>query len=320
MDNAQALSRQSWIEDEREEAIEDGPVSLGFELDGVTIPIAQLLPAKPMDTKMTNSTKYHSILASIREVGVIEPPVVYPIKNGNGQSKPPTQYIVLDGHVRLKALMELEQTEVFCLIARDDEAYTYNQRVNRLQPIQEHFMILRALERGVDEQRIARALKVDVSKIRQKRDLLRGICQEAVDLLKNTNVPAETIRHLRRVKPGRQVEIVEMMGMVANYGSPYCQALVAATPKEMLTDERVKNRVVLSAENVARMQREMEALQRDMQNHEDTYGQNFLNLVIVRGYLAKLLENGKVVRFLSNRHPDVLNAFQQIVESTSLEG
>lgn len=45
-----------------------------------------------------------------------------------------------------------------------------------------------------------------------------------------------------------------------------------------------------------------------------------MSLVIVRGYLAKLLDNARVVRFLSSNHPDMLNAFQQIVDSTSLEG
>lgn len=68
------------------------------------------------------------------------------------------------------------------------------------------------------------------------------------------------------------------------------------------------------------MQREMETLERDLHAHEDNYGTNFLNLVIVRGYLAKLLDNVRVVRFLSSNHPDMLDAFQQIVESTSLEG
>ena len=68
------------------------------------------------------------------------------------------------------------------------------------------------------------------------------------------------------------------------------------------------------------MEREMEALHRDLQAHEDSYGQNFLNLVVVRGYLSRLLENERVVRFCSQNSPDVLDAFQQIVESTSLEG
>ena len=49
----------------------------------------------------------------------------------------------------LEALRELAAQNALCLISTDDEAYTYNKRVNRLATVQEHFMILRALERGV---------------------------------------------------------------------------------------------------------------------------------------------------------------------------
>jgi len=41
--------------------------------------------------------------------------------------------------------------------------------------------------------------------------------------------------------------------------------------------------------------------------------------MLVRGYLSKLLDNGRVVCFLSNNRPDVMNMFQEIVKSTSLE-
>ncbi|WP_425618764.1 plasmid partitioning protein RepB C-terminal domain-containing protein [Anatilimnocola sp. NA78] len=59
--------------------------------------------------------------------------------------------------------------------ATDDEAFTYNHKVSRLPPVQEHFMILRALEHGVSEVRLARALDVDIASMRQKRDMLDGI-------------------------------------------------------------------------------------------------------------------------------------------------
>lgn len=39
---------------------------------------------------------------------------------------------MLDGHIRLAALRELGRREVPCLVATDDEAYTYNNRINRL--------------------------------------------------------------------------------------------------------------------------------------------------------------------------------------------
>ena len=292
-----------------------GGLKLGFEMNGKTLRIADILPSRKPDEKLQASRKYATVVASIREVGIIEPPVVHPMGEG-----PDAKYLLLDGHMRVEALKEIGKDTVFCLISTDDESYTYNNKVNQVTAIQEHFMILKAIERGVSEDRIASALKVDVSLIRQKRNLLQGICPEAVDLLKDVAAGAVTIRKLKKVKPSRQVEIVEMMLMVHNFSSVYCEALIAATPKSLLTDTQAKKNPRLSPEDIARMEREMETLQRDLQAHEDNYGQNFLNLVVVRGYLSKLIDNGRVVRFLSNNYPDVMNAFQQIVESTSLEG
>lgn len=290
-------------------------VRLAFEPDTLELEMSAILPARAVSSNVKTSPKYAAIAASIEEVGVIEPPVVYPLRGGTGQ------YLLLDGHLRIEALKDAGEQRVTCLVSTDDEAYTYNHKVNRLMPIQEHFMIMKALERGVSEDRIARALCVNVSRIREKRNLLRGICDDAVTLLKGAPIGVAAIQHLRKVKPIRQVEIAEMMSIVANYSSSYIQALVAATPKEqMVAVEPGKAVATLSPEEIARMQREMEALQRDLQAREDTYGTNFLNLVIVRGYLAKLLDNARVVRFLSSNHPDMLNAFQQIVDSTSLEG
>jgi hypothetical protein len=45
-------------------------------------------------------------------------------------------YMLVDGHLRHAALMDLGNSEAPCLIADDDEAFTYNKRVNRLSTIQ----------------------------------------------------------------------------------------------------------------------------------------------------------------------------------------
>lgn len=42
-------------------------------------------------------------------------------------------------------------------------------------------------------------------------------------------------------------------------------------------------------------------------------------MVLARGYLAKLLENKSVARFIKQRRPEVLEQFMVIVETTSLE-
>ncbi len=123
------------------------------------------------------------------------------------------------------------------------------------------------------------------------------------------------------MKPARQVEILELMLMVGNTTGTYCQALVAATPEwERVEAPKPGGKALLSATDMARIQREVEALQLDLQAHEETYGRSFLQLVGVRGYLAKLLNNEAVSRFLTTRYPDVSEGFRQIVESTSLEG
>jgi hypothetical protein len=64
--------------------------------------------------------------------------------------------------LRIDVLKEMGETEVTCLVSTDDEAFIYNKRVNRPAMIQEHRMILKAVQRGAPEDRIAKALNVDV--------------------------------------------------------------------------------------------------------------------------------------------------------------
>lgn len=62
-----------------------------------------------------------------------------------GKPSRESQYILLDGHTRLVALKQLGFDKAPCLVATNDESYTYNNRVNRLSSIQEHLMIRRAV-------------------------------------------------------------------------------------------------------------------------------------------------------------------------------
>ena len=94
-----------------------------------------------------------------REVGLIEAPVVAPFKKEKG-------YPLLDGHLRIMALKELGVERVSCLISSDDETYTYNKYINRLSAIQEHRMIVKAVQSGVSEEKLARALNLEISTIR----------------------------------------------------------------------------------------------------------------------------------------------------------
>jgi hypothetical protein len=192
-------------------------------------------------------------------------------------------------------------------------------KVSRLSAIQEHFMILRAIKNGVAESRIARALNIDVASIRQKRDLLEGICPEAVQRLKDRPAPGQALREMRRVKPMRQIEIAELMCAAGNFSVGYARCLVTATPEEQLIDGNHGHAAKgLSPEDIARMEHEMESLGREFKLIEESHGKNTLNLVIVAAYLRKLLENTRVTRYLAQNHAEIHTEFQKLVESRSL--
>ena len=115
-------------------------VELGFIPEPLLIPMDNILLSRKVSPESIRSRKFDQILASIEEVGLIEPLSVVPEGKGGNQSG---RYILLDGHFRLIALQQLNCTEACCLVATDDESYTYNSRVNRLSTVQEHFMLRR---------------------------------------------------------------------------------------------------------------------------------------------------------------------------------
>jgi hypothetical protein len=235
------------------------------------------------------------------------------------QANSPGQYLLVDGHVRVEILKELGRENIECLISNDDEAFTYNHKVNQLSPIQEHFMILKAINKGVSEERIAKALNVDVAHIRRKRDLLEGICPEAVRLLQHTRATAGTFREMRRVKPMRQIEMAELMVAANNYTSSYAKCLFIATPPDQQLEPGSPKEINgLNPEDVSRMERELDSLSQDFRLIEESHGKNTLNLVLVVGYLKKLLDNARVVRYLSQHQPDILAEFQKIAEMKNL--
>lgn len=294
-------------------ALPQTKIRAGFDSETIDLKIDQIILIKIVTPAARKSQKYKQIFASIREVGIIEPPVISRDSQSRGR------YILLDGHMRVDALKELGETEVTCLISTDDEAFTYNKHVNRLSTVQEHRMILRAIERGVPEEKIAAALNIDARSIIAKRDLLKGICAEAAELLKDKMVPIATFPVLKRMKAFRQIEAATLMNDAGLYSKSYADALFAATPKDQLVNpEKPKKVKGLDEDQMARMESEMESLQREYRLIEENYGKDVLNLTLAKGYLGSLLGNAKVVRYLAQHNPDILSQFQKIADITSL--
>jgi len=288
-------------------------IKAGFKDTTIILELEQIAFVKIITPSMLKSHKYLQILASIRSIGIIEPPIV------TRDAKNKNRFILLDGHLRIEALKELGEANVTCLVSTDDEAFTYNKYINRLSTVQEHKMILRAIERGVSEKKIAESLNLDVKNIIAKRDLLKGICAEAADLLKDRIVPNETFQVLKRMKDLRQIEAVTLMNDADTYSKNYARALLAATPKNQLVDpDKPKNIKGLDAEQMARMESEMDSLQREYQLIVETFGKDVLDLTIMKSWLVGLLKNTKIEKYLARQHAEFLTQFQKIAEMESI--
>src|SRR5687768_11722196 len=99
-------------------------VRAAFEEIGLNISIADIQAANLLTSAGKTTPKYAQIAASIREVGIIAPPVVARDRSDAGK------YLLLDGHLRIDVLKDMGASDVMCLVSTDDEAFTYNKRVN----------------------------------------------------------------------------------------------------------------------------------------------------------------------------------------------
>jgi ParB/RepB/Spo0J family partition protein len=286
---------------------------IGFELRKIRLSLDVILPIRKIKSPEKTIARYKTILASIKEVGVIEPLMVFP------QSKVPGHYQLLDGHLRYHALKKLGINEVDCIVSREDEMFTYNARISRLSPIQEHGMIMKAVKNGLTPERIAAALSLTVHRVKDAMNLLSGIHPETVEIIKTHQICQSAIRLLKKVKPLRQIEMAELMVAANIFSHSYVQAMVFATPKEQLVEpDKTDKPKGLSQEEVARMEHQMQSVEHDFKAVEQSYGENVLNLTLARGYVKKLLLNAKVVRFLSAKHSDIFSEFEAVAAMETL--
>ncbi len=285
-------------------------VVAAFEKELLTVRFDQVAPLYIVTPQKKASIKFKQIVASIHEIGLVEPIVVAPDKHE------PNQYTLLDGHLRLEVLKDLGHVETQCLISTDDEAFTYNKRINRLATIPEHKMILRALSLGVPEERLASALNMNIKTIKEKRRLLDGICDEAAELLKDKQVALTSFQILKKMKPLRQIEAAQLMVAMNKFTINYARSLLAATPESLLVSSATPKKIKgVSREQLDLMERESANLEREIRLVEDSYGADHLDLVLARGYISKLMSSERVTRYLSLHHDAFLPAFEKITET-----
>jgi hypothetical protein len=271
-----------------------------------TLPLTSIVPQKEIVPKFRRSKVYKVIATSLKKVGLIEPLVVFP---GNEN-----QYLLVDGHLRLEILKEMGETQVKAIVAKEDEAYTYNRHVSCITGVTQHFMILKAISNGVTEERLAEALGVDAAEIRSRRRLLDGICPEAIELLRDRRVPTGTFLILRRMKPIRQVEAAEHMCATATYSTAFAKALLEVTGSEFLMVPLTRQKITANSRSAQSMlELESRSLVKNLKALETSYGADVLTLTVCRTYIRRLLSSAAVERYLAKHHADLLDLLRNTV-------
>jgi RepB plasmid partitioning protein len=243
----------------------------------------------------------------MQDLGMVEPLVIHPAPNDS------TKYLLLQRHLRLDILRTQGAATVRCLIAKDDEAYTYNKRISPLSTVQEHHMLVKAINDGVSEERIASALHIDLKTLRQKRELLVGICTEAADLLKDKTITAGCFSVLRKMTAMRQIEAAELMITVSNYSVALVKTVLAASsPDQIAKPGTRKAPRALSPDQLAQLEQEMTNTQAGLAALKDAYGADRLELQVACRYLKSILANPTLAKYLIKNHADLFRELEQI--------
>ncbi|WP_233888039.1 plasmid partitioning protein RepB C-terminal domain-containing protein [Paraburkholderia flagellata] len=287
------------------------PLKYGFDSQPVVVQISALRSTRPLPHNALSTKKFLQILASVATVGLIEPVIV------TRDAVDSNIYRILDGRLRVEALRRLSRTDATCLIASDDEAYTYNKHVNKLTPAQDARMIARAIARGVESERIATVLGIDINTVRRRANLLEGICGEAATLLADKNCPATTFSTLKQMKPLRQMEAAELMCGQGNFTSAFATAILAATPHDQLSSavhaEKSQSELAMQ---LAKLERELATLQANVAETDEQYGIEHLHLAVSAAYIATLLGNKSVAGYIESHHPEFARELSEITRDS----
>jgi len=289
-----------------------GQLRSGFQDNVFSLPISSIVPQRAITASIRRSAVFRQIKSSVQEVGLIEPVVVFPHGSKN--------FLLLDGHIRVEILRELGISEVRALVSTDDEAYTYNKRVNHIPPVAQHFMLLQALNSGVPEQRIAAALNVDTAAIRKRAKLLDGICPEVVSILRDRKISAALFPILRKMKPAIQIATVEIMALRNDFTLSFAKTRLALTPPDLLVEPGPRKANVGSTAAQMLIEEDIEVLIRNLKRVEDSYGADILTLSVACRYIERLLGHPKIIRYLERSHSDVLETLREVVSAVHPSG
>lgn len=287
-------------------------IKQSFSNEFMNLDVYKLKPSKPLIHNIKNSIKYQQIKTSIAAFELVEPILVYFDKKEN-------EIRILDGHLRIEAMKELGIEKAACLISTLDDTFTPNKHVNHMNPIQEYKMIKKALTK-VSVEKLSAVLGISVDNIIAKTNLLTGIDPIVISLLSDKPVPRTTFSILRKMKPIRQIEVVESMIGFDNYSRGLAVSMLENTPGHLLEKE-IKQPIKKNQAKQAmlRLEREMTVTKEETSKIKNEYGANTLKFSIARSYIDSLLSSPKILHWFLENEPQYLTELKNISKVNSID-
>ncbi|EIO7469446.1 ParB N-terminal domain-containing protein [Salmonella enterica subsp. enterica] len=280
-------------------------ISQCFDSRFYTFKIDSLVYSRALPVNVKFSTKYKQIKASVEEFGLIEPVMVY-INDAS-------EKIILDGHLRVEILKELGIEAAHCLISPVEDTYSYNKRVARLTIVQTQNMLLKAVESGVPVEKLCAVLGISQDTLMGKLKISDGITPEVMALLAEKNVPQTIFPVLKKLKPYKQIEMVNTMISINNFTRKFAMSMLhAVAPEHLVEPKKDARRETDIRKNLERLEKEMASVQVETQHLQDEYAENNLRLVIIKNHIERLLANGQIVNWLYDNHQEYLSLLKQI--------
>lgn len=267
--------------------------------------VNELIYSRPLPVNIRSAAKYNQIALTIKEIGLIEPVVVFIDDKEHKR--------ILDGHLRVEILKDLGVSKVHCLISPVEDTYTYNKRVNRITIIQEQKMLLRAVESGVSVEKLSSVLGVTPQTVLSKIKISDGIAPEVMALLAEKNVPQALFSFLRKLKPYKQIEMVNTLISINNFTKNFSESMLhAMAPEHFVEVEKSRGDSNDVKRNLERLEKDMISVQVETSKLDDEYAESTLKLVIIKGHLEKVLNNSDILHWLYDNYPEYLSVLKQV--------
>lgn len=276
----------------------------GKAVQGIDISIVKLVPRSERKV----AKKYRArIESSLRAVGLIEPLIVYPLKDG---------YEILDGVLRYRILLDMGVEWVPCLIHSTRDGFTGNRMVNQLSASQEMRMLRKSLEE-LDEKTIANALGIQSIGHRLNKGLLDKLHPEAVKAFNANKINIQTAKELINVKPERQQEILQLMEKCNDYSTVFARGLVLKTPvAKRVKPTNSRTPWTKADEKKSQLLKKLQEAEQQQDFYTGLYRQYTTNLLKLVIYVRSLMNNAEVKSHLQNHHADLTRIFEEILAST----